>query len=247
MGVVITGAIIIALAALFIFGKDTLGQLRVLLRGFTGLFVEDLSKTPEGAAAVYTDKINEAQNKYNIAHNTLQKVAGQLDSAKKSIVATKDKITKVEEKCEAFAKAGKDEELRLFAQQRLDLMEELELHERTQKELEPIFEEAKKISNHLERQLKQLKKDRVNVVNDLNLNKQLKEMYDDMEELKNLTNTDKLLSSIKEGVKDSREKAVGARVVHNNKLSTKISNADEQAKKLVNDDFVEQLKQKYKK
>lgn len=244
MGTVVLGIIVIVVAGAFIFGGS---KLRVLLRGFMGVFVEDLAKTPEGAAAVYNQVIEKFQRDYNTAHNTLQKVAGQLDSSKKSVVATKDKLQKAEEKCEAFAKSGQFDKVELFAQQRNDLLEELELHERAVKELEPIFEEAKRISNYLEKELAKSKKEKVNAVNDLKLNKQLKDMYDDMDELKNTTNVDKLLDNVKEGLKDSREKAVGARIVHGNKLSTKISNADEDAKKLVNNDYVEELRRKYQK
>jgi len=242
MEVIVLGIIVIVLAGVFIFGGS---KLRVLLRGFVGLFVEDLAKTPEGAAAVYNQAIEKAQNDYNTAHNTLQKVAGQLDSSQKSVITTKDKLQKAEEKCEAFAKAGQFDKVELFAQQRNDLLEELESHERAVKELEPIFEEAKRISNFLEQKLSKMKKEKVRVINDLKLNKQLKDMYDDMDEMKNVTNVDKLLDSVKEGVKDSREQAVGAKVVHGNKLSTKISNADEDAKKLVSNDYVEELKRKY--
>src|SRR6185312_11905492 len=244
MEVIVLGIIVIVLAGVFIFGGS---KLRVLLRGFVGLFVEDLAKTPEGVAAVYNQAIEKAQNDYNTAHNTLQKVAGQLDSSQKSVITTKDKLQKAEEKCEAFAKAGQFDKVELFAQQRNDLLEELESHERAVKELEPIFEEAKRISNFLEQKLSKMKKEKVRVINDLKLNKQLKDMYDDMDEMKNVTNVDKLLDSVKEGVKDSREQAVGAKVVHGNKLSTKISNADEDAKKLVRNDYAEELKRKYQK
>lgn len=244
MGVFLLGLVVILLAGAFIFGG---GKLRVLLKGFVGVFIEDLSKTPEGASAVYNQIIEKAQNDYNTAHNTLQKVAGQLDSSKKSVISTQNKLKSTEEKCEALAKAGQFDKLDLFAQQREDLIEELEGHERTVKELEPILEEAKRISNYLEKNLVKVKRDKVRVINDLKLNKQLKDMYDDMDELKNTTNVDKLLDSVKEGVKDSREKAVGAKIVHGNKLSTKISNADEDAKKLVRNEYVEELKKKYNK
>lgn len=244
METIVLGIIVILIAGVLIFGG---GKLRVLLKGFVGLFVEDLAKTPEGASAVYNQAIEKSQNDYNTAHTTLQKVAGQLDSSQKSVIATNDKLQKTEEKCEAFAKSGQFDKVELFSQQRNDLLEELEFHTRTVKELEPIFEEAKRISNYLEQKLTKLKKDKTRVTNDLRLNKQLKDMYDDMDELKNTTNVDKLLDSVKEGVKDSREKAVGAKVVHGNKLSTKISNADEDAKKLVSNDYVEELKKKYQK
>lgn len=238
------GIVIIILAGVFLFGGS---KLRVLLKGFVGLFVEDLAKTPEGASAVYNQAIEKSQNDYNTAHNTLQNVAGQLDSTKRNVADTKNKLAKTEEKCEAFAKSGEFEKVELFAQQRDDLLEELDIQIRTVKELEPIFEEAKRISNFLEQKLAKLKKEKVRVINDLKLNKQLKNMYDDMDELKNTTNVDKLLDSVKEGAKNSRETAEGAKVVHGNKLSTRINNADEDAKKLVRNDYVEELRRKHQK
>jgi phage shock protein A len=244
METLIVALVVIVIAAILLFGG---GKLITLLKGFVGLFVEDLAKTPEGAAAVYSQAIEKAQNDYNLANNTLQKVAGQLDSAKRNIEITKTKVTETEAKCENFVKAGQFDKAELFSQERNDLMEELENQNRIAAELTPIFEEAKKINNHLETKLKQLKKDKDRVINDLKLNKQLKSMYDDMDELKNVDNVDKLLDSVKTGVKDGREKAVGARVVHENKLSTKISNANVDAKKLQSDSYIEELKKKYQK
>lgn len=244
MEILIVSLVVIVLAAILLFGG---GKLITLLKGFVGLFVEDLAKTPEGAAAVYSQAIDKAQNDYNLANNTLQKVAGQLDTAKRNIEATKIKITQTETKCESLVKAGQIDKASLFAQERNDLIDELENQTRIANELTPIHEEAKKINNHLEAKLKQLKKDKDRVINDLKLNKQLKSMYDDMDELKNVDNVDKLLDSVKTGVKDGREKAVGARVVHENKLSTKISNADAEAKKLQSDSYIEDLKKRYQK
>ncbi|MNV90664.1 hypothetical protein D3C71_1850720 [compost metagenome] len=99
----------------------------------------------------------------------------------------------------------------------------------------------------MEDKLKKLQKDKNRVISDLKLNKELKVMYDDMDELKNTTSTDKLLDTVKKGVQDTRETAVGARVVHENKTSTKLANAETEARKLQSSSYVEDLKKKYNK
>ncbi|MNJ90294.1 hypothetical protein D3C87_78890 [compost metagenome] len=242
MWTLITVLVVVVIIAVVLFGG---GKLRTLLKGFVGLFVEDLAKTPEGAAAVYTEAITKAQNQYNIANDTLQKVAGQLETAKSDLAETIKEIADCEKKAENFAKAQQWDKVELFGNQRNELLEESENQKANIARLTPIYEEAKVINNNLEQKLVKLKKDKVRVVNDLKMNKQLKGMYDDMDELKNNNDIDKLVDAVKTGVRDSRETAVGARTVHENKVSTKVANANAEAKKLEGSAYVEELKKKF--
>lgn len=241
MELLIAGAVI-AVAAILLFGKSKLGT---LLKGFVGVFVEDLAKTPEGAEAIYNQAIEKSQNDYNQANDTLQKIAGQLDSAMRQFDNYKKRLSECEIRCENFAKVGQFDKVELFAREREDLLEEIANQQLILNELKPLYEEAKGINVYLEEKLVKLKKEKSRVVNDLKRNNQLKSMYDDMDELKNTTNVDKLLSSVKAGAKETREKAVGARVVHNNKTSTKITAAKTEAKKLQSSDYIEELKRKH--
>ncbi|AEO93506.1 gp247 [Bacillus phage G] len=242
MGILIGGVLVVGLAALFIFGG---GKLTTLLKGFVGVFIEDLTKTPEGAAAVYNQAIEKSQEQYNIANDTLQKVAGELDTALRALKDFEKRLTDCETSCENFAKAGQFDKVELFAQEREVIIDDIENQKAIIAELKPLYEEAKVINNHLEDKLVKLKKEKNRVITDMKRNSQLKSMYDDMDELKNTTNVDKLLDTVKTGVQQSREKAVGARTVHNNKTSTKVSAAKEEAKKLQSNDYIEQLKKKH--
>lgn len=240
MEILIYGVIVLILAALILSGK-----FRVLVRGFFGLFVQNIAKTPEGAEAVYNQVIEKAQNDYNTANDALQRIAGQLDTAQKTVASVKDAIKAAEAKCEQFAKANQFEKVEIFANERNDLFDDLEIHETAVKELTPLFEEAKLLNNTLEAKLAKLKKEKTQTISKMKLNTQLKDMYDGMNELKNTTNADKLLDAVKEGAKEKRELAVGAGVVHNNKLSTKIDKANAEAKTLTSNSYVDELKKKY--
>ena len=81
----------------------------------------------------------------------------------------------------------------------------------------------------------------------MKVKKQLKEVYDDMDELKNVTATDKLLESVRDKNKDLDAVVEGSKVVHNNKMSTKLQQAENEAKKLNSNDYLESLKKKYNK
>lgn len=72
-------------------------------------------------------------------------------------------------------------------------------------------------------------------------------VYDDMDELKNVTATDKLLDSVRDKNKDLDAIVEGSKVVHNNKMSTKLAKAEVEAKKNSSNDYLDSLKKKYNK
>ena len=81
----------------------------------------------------------------------------------------------------------------------------------------------------------------------MKVKKQLQEVYDDMDELKNVTATDRLLDSVRDKNKDLDAMVEGSRVVHENKISTKLSKAEVEAKKTSSNEYLESLKKKYNK
>lgn len=96
-----------------------------------------------------------------------------------------------------------------------------------------------------EANLKKLRRDSKEVVENMRVKEQLNDVYDSMDDLKNTTATDKLLASIKEKNEDLDASVAGARVVHENKTSTKVQRVNEKAKKIENDEYLESLKKKY--
>lgn len=56
-----------------------------LLKGFTRLFIKDMATTPEGAEAIYGEKIEQAQDAYNKADNAYKVAAGKLSNAQKDM------------------------------------------------------------------------------------------------------------------------------------------------------------------
>ena len=71
-------------AAVLLLFPEFRKKLGVLLGGFLNLFVEDTAKTPEGAAAIYSKAIEEAEDKYNKASDALKRMTGRLETAIKA-------------------------------------------------------------------------------------------------------------------------------------------------------------------
>ena len=236
------GIAVIVLAGLGISGKG-----RYLIKGTANLFFTDVAKTPKGAEAIYTQAIEEAQNNYNKASNNLQRIAGLLDTSQKNYNITSKKIGETKANCEMLCKKGKFDEADLFADELMELEEDLVIYQNEIIEYTPMLEEAKTLCQNGESKLRKLQKDKKTVVRKLEINQQTKQMYDSMDELKNVKSSDKLLNAVKEGVLESGEMATGAKILHESKHSTKMLEAEKAIKKEQKSAYIEELKQKYQK
>ena len=222
-------------------------EARALLTGCTRLFIKDMATTPEGAEAIYGEKIEQAQEAYNKANDAYRTAAGKLSNTKRDVEALKEKLKKVESECESLVKAGKIDLAQLKAEEREDIVADITRYSKLVKAYEEATATTKNAQEMCEKNLRKLKKESKEVVENMKVNNQLKEVYDDLDEMKNVTATDKLLDSVRDKNKNLDAMVEGARTVHNNKLSTKLENAEREARKTSSNDYLESLKKKYNK
>ena len=222
-------------------------EFRALLKGFARIFIKDMATTPEGAEAIYGEKIDEAQDAYNKADNAYKIAAGKLSTAKRDLETLKVRLTKVESECETFVKNGKMDVANLKAEEREEVVSDIERVSQLVKAYEVASTQAKEAQEMCEKRLRKLRRESKEVVENMKVKNQLKEVYDDMDELKNVTATDKLLDSVREKNKDLDAVVEGSKVVHESRLSTRLQKAESEAKKLQSNDYLESLKKKYNK
>ncbi|WP_097006739.1 PspA/IM30 family protein [Lacrimispora amygdalina] len=232
--------------ALIIF-PDFRKKLKILSGGFLNVFIEDRAKTPEGANAIFQQAIDVAQDKYNKANTLLRQRSGELEMEKENLITTNKKLADLEKSCERLVQIGKDQDAEILAIQREELLVDIERQKKLVESLGPVVEECKTIAAHQENTLHQLKIKRKQIIADLQMNKQMSEMYDDLDELKKTSTVNKLLESVEEGHLSSKQEAIGAKIVHQNKLETKANNAQLELKNIKNNDYIESLKKKYEK
>lgn len=222
-------------------------EFRALLKGFARVFIKDMATTPEGAEAIYGEKIDEAQDAYSKADNAYRIAAGKLSNAKKDMETLRTRLTKVEAECETFVKNGKIDMAQLKSEEREEIISDIERLSQLIKAFEVATAQAKEAQEMCEKRLRKLKRESKEVVENMKVKNQLKEVYDDMDELKNVTATDKLLDSVREKNKDLDAVVEGSKVIHESRLSTRLQKAETEAKKLQTNDYLESLKKKYNK
>lgn len=239
--------IICVVLFIFVMALAFFPEFRALLKGFTRIFIKDMATTPEGAEAIYSEKISQAQDAYNKADNAFKVAAGKLNTARKDMENIKLKLTKVESECESLVKNGKIELAQIKAEEREEILSDIKRYNELIKAYEAAENTAREAQEMCEKNLRKLKRESKEVVENMKVKKQLKEVYDDMDELKSTTGTDKMLEYVRDKNRDLNAVVEGSKVVHDNKISTKSQKADAEAKKLQSNDYLETLKKKYNK
>lgn len=242
---IVIGIIIAVVLLAFIIFPEFRKKLKVLVGGFLNVFVEDAAKTPEGANAVFNQAIEEMQDKYNRAANTLNKLSGELKHAEAAVESITKEIKDVEATCERLVKAGQMNDAEVYATRRAELVTELEQKNECIARLKPMVADATQIHDAVGKKLRELKRNKKETVDKLKMNGQLKDLLGDLDELKKDTATAKMLDAVMDGSKDLQKEVDGARVVHENRTSTKIARAEQKAAQLKSDEYLESLKKKY--
>ena len=243
----LTTLIIVGALAIFVLLIIFFPEFRALFKGLTRVFIKDIATTPEGAEAIYSEKIDDAQEAYNKADNALKIAAGKLSNAQRDLQNLKERLVKVEAECESFVKNNKMDLAQLKAEEREEIMSDIRRYTELVKAYETATNTAKEAQQMCEKNLRKLKRESKDVIENMKVKQQLKEVYDDMDELKNVTATDKLLDSVRE--KNSNLNAIveGSKVVHESRTSTKLQKAEVEARKLQSNDYLDNLKKKYNK
>jgi phage shock protein A len=232
---------IIVIAVLFLFYP----QLRSLFSGFIRLFIRNVAETPEGARAVYEEAINEAQNDYNKAHDYYQKVAGEHKIAKDNLSSLQKKSVELDSKCRILVQNGNDEEATLVASQLQSVKDRIETQTNLVAQYGGMEADAKDMATKFEINLRKLKDEMETVVDNLEQNIQVKKMYDMCDELKRNNPNKQLIGMVKDGAVKREKMAVGAKVVHENSVETKLEKADTAVGNIAAKNYIESLKSQY--
>lgn len=187
-------------------------QLKVMVGGFLQIFIQDKAKTPEGARAIYNSAIEEKQNRYNDICKIVNDLAGKLESLNFEF----EKNEKISKDSDSNARAaiarGDNESARTWAQTRQEAIDMCTNLSPYIEKIKTNLNDAKKMKERMGNDLERLKREKKNVVTQMELNERMTDYYDRMDDLRADTALDKLLDATRDGAKEKNERAVGAKV-----------------------------------
>ena len=240
----LTKLLIIIAVVVILFALVISGKLRALVKAFLNLFVEDLASTPEGAEALFNQKEEEVEEKFRKADTIYKKVAGQRKRCKEELENLEVKLTTIESQCERLAKAHDEEGLDIKIAERA---EDIDIHKDTLKTLEAALKDASEARSACEENLNQIRKKKKQIVTQMKRNRDMKDIYDDLEGIGAGDHTSKLLDKVIERGDDLADIVAGSKEAYETKTSTKAKKVDQRLKSSANDDYRQQLLNKYKK
>lgn len=239
--------LIIIVIAVILFALIISGKLRALVKAFFNLFVEDLASTPEGAEALFNQKEEEVEEKFRRADNVYKKVAGQRKRCNDELEELQTRLKTNENQCERLAKAGDEEGLDIKVAEHGDIIDDINMHKDTLKTLEAALKDATEARSACEENLNQIRKKKKQIVTQMKRNRDMKDIYDDLEGIGAGDHTSKLLDKVIERGDDLADVVAGSKEAYETKTSTKAKKVDQRLKSSANDDYKQQLLNKYKK
>lgn len=231
--------------AVILFALIISGKLRALAKAFLNLFVEDLASTPEGAEALFNQKEEEVEEKFRRADTVYKKVAGQRKRCKDELEELENRLKTNESQCERLAKAGDEEGLDIKIAEHGDIKDDIAMHQDTLKTLEAALKDATEACSACEENLNQIRKKKKQIVTQMKRNRDMKDIYDDLEGIGAGDHTSKLLDKVIERGDDLADVVAGSKEAYETKTSTKSKKVDQRLKSSANDDYKQQLLNKY--
>ena len=220
-------------------------EARSLGKGFLRIFVQDMASTPEGAKAIYAEKIEELQQTYNEASDSYRMVTGEYEHSKKELQDLQQRLKQVEYQCEALMKMGNEEGAIVKAQERQEILEDIQRVGDMMDKYEQAMHEAKTISSTCEQQLLQMKKEMKDTIQEMQDNKRISEVYQRMDKLRNTTGTDKMIAAIHEKNENLAKMASGSKAVYQNSTAAKSIKVEKDVRKLESQAYLDSLRSKY--
>lgn len=241
--------ILTVVAALFVVAlvlfPEVRQKLTVLLRGGMNLFVEDRAKTPEGAKAIFTQAISEAEEKYQTAKETYNRLYGKKQRLQAEVIKLNEEIKNAESRVEAFARRGDRENAKLYADRVMQLRASVKSKEQAIATLTPSVEKAKQAYDACAKRVTSLRNQKQDVVAQMETNRMTKELMDDLDEVYKGSATDKMVDAVLEGAGVLMEESSGAVASYEAKTSTKIARAEQLAEEAESAAYLDEIMKKY--
>lgn len=241
--------LLITIGVLFLLALIMFPEVRkkgsVLIRGAANVFVEDRAKTPEGANAIYTQAINEAEEQYRDTKEIYHRLSGRKKRVETEIADIKEKIKQAEIRVEAFARKGDRENAKLYADQIVQLKSTLKSKEQALVNLTPSVDRAKQAYEASAKKVTTLKAQKQDVISQMETNRMTKQLMDDLDDVCKNNATDKMLDAVREGAGILQEESNGAVAAHEAKVSTRIANAERAAEEAESEAYLDAIMKKY--
>lgn len=223
----------IALIFVLLLINGKLSKINILFSGFTEKFLQDITKTPEGAEAVYNKAIEDEEKNVAEISDIYKDIIGTAESLKNDIKELQNRSKNIESTLLSMSRRGdlniNDISVISMAEEKLTCDENIKVNNDALVEINVKTNEIREVLNLAEKNLIRLRSEKTSTINKLKTNNKIEKIYDAANRITSDSTAGKMINQIKEGVNESSARTIGARIVHENSLTAKLDKAHKQA------------------
>ena len=219
--------ILILVVGVLLVNKNTRNMLKVKVNGRADSIMEQDATTPEGARDYYNAAIREQENLYSQASATYAEICGKLDAAEKELYDSNKEIMKITKEINLCLDRNDEDGAVRFAMKKETLQQKIEILKNSINELKASKEHREEIRNDALRQLEELKNEKEVTLFQLEADQQTIQLQQSMDSNNVNNETDRMLERVREGARQTRERAAGSRIAYD-------SSAEVQERRLEN-------------
>lgn len=213
----------------------------LVINGLKSVLLQDISKTPDGAKAIFATAIEENQKKYTEASDLNAKLAGQLRLVTRKKEEAEASVKDYEEQAANLYNAGRIDDARLMAERRTEALEDLRIQTAQVERLTPMVEQATKIMTHYESEIRRLQRESKQKVSQLEYANMMDSVTKGLDSLRQDNSAGKLLAMVDESVNEVTATAEGRRQSYDAKISSRVASIEQEKSKRETDAFMAQL------
>lgn len=221
-------------------------SISVLFNGIMEVFIQDLAKTPDGANAVYTDLINKQTENLSNIKNIYSEIVGESEILARETKEMENRSMKIEAQLKSSAARSdfnsESPELILLAEEKFSLDDNIESNKKAILQINTEIIRIKDTMQTSEANIIKLKNERTTLINELKRNGRIAKVYSAVSNISVDNSSNNLITSVKEGVRESSAKSIGSRIVHDNSIEVKLEKAHKQAVSTAASDYLKSLK-----
>lgn len=213
----------------------------LVFNGVKNVFLQDVSKTPEGAKTIFETAIEENRKKYTEASDLNAKLAGQLKLVTRKKEEAEESVQNYEEQATELYNAGRTEDARLMAERRTEALEDLRIQTAQVERLTPMVKQSTDIMNHYESEIRRLQRESKQKVSQLEYARMMESVTKGLDSLRQDNSAGKLLEMVDQSVNEVTATAEGRRQAYDAKVSSRVASLEQEKGKRETDAFMARL------
>lgn len=236
--------VLLIIVAICIINKNILKQVAIKIRGRSEQIARDDAATTSGASDYFNNAILEKQNLYSNAEKSFAEIAGKLDESEKDLYQLRKDMMKIDKDINSALDRNDDELATQLAMKKVTIDNKIDVLKTTIEELKKAKSQQEEIRKAIKSELDSLKEEKERTLFQMEADQQIIALHEGMNTAASSNESDRMLERVREGARQTRERAAGAQTAYETSTDTLERRAEQASRQQSAKEIVEEMKRK---